>query len=234
MASATKNHASDPISLSVAGGHQTYPALACMMLSHAMYVSAAPGDELDPVPAKTAVGDISVGPRGFLQLLESDLGIVAAAASPAEEVARYRECLAECDRPDRFYHASLRVDPIGVARTLLEWRQTWYLHGWDGTFTSGVSPRLRDMADVEALAGEHVPAGMGQRLRSVLQLLPERRTQIETLTLRDSLDDLPLRWRQVVERLGAQSAPEPVASACPQSDLGKLQALADAQRAGRN
>ena len=183
------------------------------------------GDGLDPAPAKTAVGEISVGPRGLLRLLESDLGIVAATAHPSEEVALYRECLAECDDLSRFYHASFGVDPVGVARVLLDWRKTWYLHGWDGTFKGDVAPRLMDMAAVEALAQERVPACVGQRLRRALELLQEQRTQIETLTLDDHADDLPPMWQRLAEHLGADAAPSPVPAAQPQSDLGKLQAL---------
>ena len=81
------------------------------------------GDGLDLAPADTTVGEILVGPRGLLRLLASDLGIASVSAHPAEEVALYRECLAACDHPMRFYHASFAVDPVGTARTLLDWRQ---------------------------------------------------------------------------------------------------------------
>lgn len=183
------------------------------------------GDGLDPVPARTAVGEISVGPRGLLSLIESDLGLVYPTLHPSEEIALYRECLAECDDLGRFYHASFDVDPVGVARLLLDWRQNWYLHGWDGAFKGAVAPRLVDMAAVEALAGERLPACLGKRLRRVLDLLPARRTQIETLTLLDHPDDLPLPWRQLAERLQAKPVAEARPSALPSSDLGKLQVL---------
>ena len=183
------------------------------------------GDGLDPVSARTAVGEISVGFRGLLGLVESDLGLAAAALHPSEEVALYRECLAECDDLGRFYHASFEVDPVGVARVLLDWRQAWYLHGWDGAFSTPVAPRLMDMAAVEALAGERLPPCVGQRLRRVLERLAVQRTQIETLTLLDHPGDLPLMWRQLAERLHAKPVAQAVPSASPQSDLGKLQAL---------
>lgn len=183
------------------------------------------GDGLDPLPAKTSVGHIAVGPRGFLRLLESDLGLAAATTHPADEVALYRECLADRDDFSRFYHASFDVDPVGVARALLDWRQQWYLHGWDGTFGDDAPPRLLDMAAVETLARQRVPACLGQRLRCILQLLPERRTQVESLTLDDHPDDLPPLWRALAQLLHGKATPEPTAAAHPQSDLGKLQAL---------
>ena len=152
---------------------------------------------MEPSPAGTAVGEITVGPRGFLDLLESDLGLPPVTTHPSESIAAYRECLAERDDWVRFYHRSFDVDPVGVARTLNDWRQQWYLHGWDGRFPDRVGGRLGDMAVVEYLATERVPPGVGQRLRAVLGLLGRRRTQIRTVELLDDAADLPTMWRQI-------------------------------------
>ena len=139
-----------------------------------------------PCPC-TAVGEITVGPLGFLGLLESDLGVAPVVWHPSESIAAYRDCLAECDDWVRFYHRSFEVDPVGVARTLDDWRQQWYLHGWDGRFTGQVGGRLGGTwAAVEALAAERVPPGVGQRLRTVLALLDQRRTQVDEVELLDS------------------------------------------------
>ena len=183
------------------------------------------GDGLDLAPANTTVGEILVGPRGLLRLLESDLGIASISAHPAEEVALYRECLAACDHLTRFYHASFAVDPVSTARTLLDWRRQWYLHGWDGAFAGHVAPRLADMAAVETLAGERVPLCQGQRLRRILTLLDTQRTQIERFELLDHADDLPAMWRRLADRFACEAVAEPVVQAAPESDLGKLQAL---------
>ena len=181
-------------------------------------------DGLHPDPATDCVGEITVGPLGFLRLLESDLGLAPVAVHPAEEVALYRGCLAELDDLARFYHASFSVDPVGVARTLLDWRSAWYLHGWDGTFPSGVPQRLADLAAVEALAQDRLPPCMGQRLRSILALVQERRTQVETVTLLDQAQDLPVMWRRLLSRFNCAAIDEPTGAATPGTDLGKLQA----------
>ena len=182
-------------------------------------------DTLEPSPAGTAVGEITVGPRGFLDLLESDLGIPPVTTHPSESIAAYRECLAERDDWVRFYHRSFDVDPVGVARTLNDWRQQWYLHGWDGRFPDRVGGRLGDMAVVEYLATERVPPGVGQRLRAVLGLLGRRRTQIRTVELLDDAADLPTMWRRVLERFNCSELPANTGRAPGDSDLGKLQAL---------
>jgi len=183
------------------------------------------GDGLDLGTTGAAVGEATVGPRGLLRFLESDLGIAPAQVHPAEEAALYRECLAECDDLTRFYHRSFQVDPVGTARTLLDWRQQWYLHGWDGTFPEQVSARLADMAAVESVATGRVAPCAGQRLWRILQLLNKQRTQISDLHLLDDPRDLPLLWRRLAERLGGQPLPDPTPAAPPESDLGKLQAL---------
>ena len=181
-------------------------------------------DGLHPDLATDSVGEITVGPIGLLRLLESDLGIAPAAVHPAEEAALYRSCLADLDDLARFYHASFSVDPVGVARTLLDWRTGWYLHGWDGTFPAGVPQRLADLAAVEALARDRLPPCMGQRLRSILALIPERRTQVETVALLDQAQDLPVMWRRLLSRFNCRAIDEPTGAASPGTDLGKLQA----------
>ena len=180
---------------------------------------------LEPTLARTAIGEITVGPLAFLSLLESDLGVPPVATHPSESVAAYRACLAERDDKARFYHASFDIDPVGVARTLNEWRQRWYLHGWDGTFSDAVGGRLGDMALVEALAVERVPPGIGQRLRTVLKLLQRRRVQVREVELLDDPDDLPTMWQRVVAHFDCLPLPAAGDQAPGASDLGKLQGL---------
>ena len=182
-------------------------------------------DGLEPSLPCTAVGEITVGPRGFLGLLESDLGVAPVGSHPSESIAAYRECLAECDDWVRFYHRSFGVDPAGVARTLNDWRQQWYLHGWDGRFPDDAGGRLGDMAAAESLAIEGVPPGEGQRLRTVLALLDRRRTQVREVELLDAACDLPPLWRRVLERFDCAKTPASTGCAPSDSDLGKLQAL---------
>ncbi|MYF28552.1 MAG: PD-(D/E)XK nuclease family protein [Gammaproteobacteria bacterium] len=181
-------------------------------------------DALEPSLPRTTVGEITVGPLGFLGLLESDLGIAPVASHPSESIAAYRACLAECDDWVRFYHRSFDVDPVGVARTLNDWRQRWYLYGWDGRFPDQVGGRLGDMEAVESLAAERVSPGVGQRLRAVLALL-DKRTQVAEVELLDDAHDLPPLWRRVLERFNCSTTPPSTGHAPWDSDLGKLQAL---------
>ena len=182
-------------------------------------------DGLEPTLPCTGLGEITVGPKGLLSLLESDLGLAPLSSHPSESIAAYRECLTECDDWVRFYHRSFDVDPVGVARTLNEWREQWYLHGWNGRFPEDVGGRLGDMAAVESLATQRVPPGVGQRLQAILALLGKRRTQIREVELLDSPDDLPALWRRVFDRFNCSTTADSTGRAPWDSDLGKLQAL---------
>ena len=181
-------------------------------------------DGLDPSPPATVLGDIRLGPRGLLEMLETDLGLPPVLDHPAAQLARYRSCLADANDFARFYHASFDVDPIGVARELMRWRAAWYEAGWDGRF-DGAEPRLADMAAVEVLARERAAPCIGQRLAAVSDALETRRTQIERLMLLDEPADLPRAWRRVVDAIGFEVHPgvRPSPGATPGSDLFRLQ-----------
>ncbi len=186
-------------------------------------------DGLDPSPPATVLGDIRLGPRGLLETLETDLGLPPVLDHAAAQLARYRSCLADANDFARFYHASFEVDPIGVSRELMRWREAWYEAGWDGSF-DGPDPRLVDMAAVESLARERALPCVGQRLARIARALQTRRTQIERLVLLDDPADLPLAWRRVVDTIGFEVHPgaSPAPGAEPPSDLARLQAtLAD-------
>ena len=182
-------------------------------------------DGLDPSLPATVLGDIRLGPRGLLETLETDLGLPPVLDHAAAQLARYRSCLADANDFARFYHASFEVDPIGVSRELMRWREAWYEAGWDGSFDRP-DPRLVDMAAVEGLARERALPCVGQRLARIARALQTRRTQIERLVLLDDPADLPLAWRRVVDTIGFEVHPgaSPAPGAEPPSDLARLQA----------
>ncbi|MBK6511888.1 MAG: hypothetical protein IPG06_22270 [Haliea sp.] len=81
-----------------------------------------------------SLGDISVGPNGFLRLLETQLGIPARDISFTARLIQYLGCIDRVNHAAAFYHESYQADPFSVARTLLQWRDQWYLAGWTGRF----------------------------------------------------------------------------------------------------
>ena len=91
---------------------------------------ALKADSALPEIQADALGDITVGPNGFLGLLETQLGIPGSEVSFTSRLVQYLACMEQTDHPGAFYHASYEADPFSVARTLLQWRDQWYLAGW--------------------------------------------------------------------------------------------------------
>ena len=123
-------------------------------------------DSLNSAVPRNAAGEATLGPMGFLKVLETQLGLPTPDTHPSEASFSYLQCLREASTPDRFFHRSLEIDPINVARTLLDWRAQWYEAGWDGTFPDDAPARLADMAAVETIARNRVPPTHGERLQA--------------------------------------------------------------------
>src|ERR1700676_2096948 len=121
------------------------------------------------------------GPQGFLRLLELRLGLASKPASAASRIVRYRESLHKAaSLKPRFYTASFAKDPLAVAETLLRWRDELVLAGWDGSPDPGSSRRIRDLADVEGLAGLDLSPGFGDRIRKALTEIDRRDPKFAT------------------------------------------------------
>lgn len=164
-----------------------------------------------------------VGRLGFLSLLETYLGLSAPEASTTKRVAVYSGLLRAHDNNSRFYSESLKVDSIGTAVRLLAWRDEWRLGGWDGYAQPTHPTRLQELAAIEKVALEVLPAGEAERLHLVLQALRESGPgPIKSVALVDMPEDFPLLWRQVLEHLPAVEIRPPE----PQGE-GQLRALQD-------
>lgn len=176
------------------------------------------------------LGEAVVGPLGFLNILETQLGLLADHPSLAERVVQYRDCLMRADTVERFYHHSFDTDPLGTASTLLGWRDLWHLHGWNGRMVAGAGRRLSDLAAVEESARESVSSSVGERLARVLVELDRRRPPIKAVLLVDPLAAFPPRWREVLARLPLTEVAEEAAGGA--GFLGRLQE--NLRKAGAN
>ena len=140
-------------------------------------------DGLQPQRPTNAAGMVTLGPSGLLGVLETRLGLPPPMVHPSEAAFAYLQCLRAASAESRFFHRSLLVDPVNVARTLLGWRARWYEASWDGTFPDTAPVRLADMAAVEALARNNVPPSPGERLGRVAAALGERAAGIDCVEL---------------------------------------------------
>lgn len=159
---------------------------------------------------ENVMGSAIVGPSGFLEILETHLGLLAERPAEASRTVQYRECLEKCDGEDRFYHRSFAADPLGTAATLLKWRDDWVLHGWNGTAADDTPPRIVDMAAVEKLANETVDAGISQRVAAVAKALEHLNPPIDSVCLVDGIELFPSLWQKVLSFFTIQFAADPV------------------------
>jgi hypothetical protein len=156
--------------------------------------------------ARDALGDSTVGPLGFLGILETQLGLTRVVSPQAQRIVQMRECLQAACNGSRFYEKSFGLDEFGTADTILAWRDLWYEHGWDGTATADATARLCDMAAIDKLASSRVFPGIGQRLNDIAVMLAFRRPQIQSIEHFEPLDEFPRAWRRVLAALPAMPA----------------------------
>ena len=150
---------------------------------------------------RAALGEITVGPSGFLNILETHQGLLRLHASQSERIVQYRDCLRQCDEQERFFHRTFATDELGTSATLLGWRDAWYLNGWSGKAQPGASARIRDLGDVETLAAEYVAPSIGQRLTCVIDAMQNRQTPIDRVLLLDPMEAFPKRWQELLSLL---------------------------------
>jgi len=143
------------------------------------------------------------GPVGFAQILETRLGLKAKAVSAPQRTAQYLELL-ETAPPTAFFASSFAKDPIAVAETLLNWRDSLIEAGWAGQTASADSPRLRDLAKIEAHTPGRLAPGLADRLRAILSELASRSPKLESLEVMEARDCLPTLWQQICDRLSAR------------------------------
>ena len=174
---------------------------------------------------KTSAGELTFGPHRLLQWLEGQCGLESPDVSFTSRALQYLSCLKKCDSPQRFYHASLNVDEIGVSRRLLGWRDSWYEAGWKGQELSGASRRLQDMVDVEKHAQTMLPHNIGQRIQAVIVRLKVMDLPVTVKSI-DAIEQYASAWQDLLVQLGTEEIQ--MFSECHASvdtDLGKLQSL---------
>lgn len=155
-----------------------------------------------PGGKSASFGEKYVSYPQLFSLLEVALGIVYVPTPTAKRISAYRRKLEAAINSERFYSASFKLDPIGVAKTLLRWRDELCLAGGGdlSVFAKAESQRLRDLAQVEK-AGQPVPMGEAERIDQIIAALTARKTTIDKIVLLDKEAVLPEAYRRLINAL---------------------------------
>lgn len=161
---------------------------------------------------RATAGEIWVGQLGLLSAMETMTGLRGPGTPP---VLRAASLVPEIRTKQGFWSASAEVDPLGTATRLLQWRDYLCLHGWQG---EECSDRLRELAHVT----KDVLPGIPERLLALKEKLNWTSNTVSTLTLLQPLDELPLRWQQVINALkenGTDVTPQKIIASKAGGDL---------------
>ena len=194
------------------------------------------GLELEGGSQSTAAwGEVSGGPQVLLSLLELRLGLAHRPVSDPCRAAAYRVFLEQvAGMSEVFFKNSLELDPVGVSRELLEWRDELVLSGWDPQVKTGC-PRIEALAAVELAAAGKLSLGVGDRLLRILAELKIRNPGIGFLTVREPKALFPALWTRTLEHLGARfGSANPIreSAGAPIRDLDRLAAALAGAGAG--
>lgn len=172
-----------------------------------------------------AAGQVRVGPRGLLALLQTRLGLTRPAVDQAVRIAQYLRLIEQCvesprDRA-RFWPArSFALDPWSTARQLLRWRDAAVEAGWRAAESAELPPRLAALAAVERRAVVGMP-GTADAAGRPATLTPGAADDLAELVAELAFDDtgwplgidhlvvqedpaaLPGLWPRLLELLGA-------------------------------
>lgn len=175
----------------------------------------------------SSIGSCYLNIAGFLNLLETRLGVNSPDTSFTNRLVDYLDCIERTKNPAAFYQASYKQDPFSVARKLLLWRDELYMAGWTGSFSKKVSlsKRLIDIESIETLANPEVSKNIGQRFQYILERLKHDTVFISQVILHDDLDHFPPLVKKVIEAIGANLQRQECvkASAIDGTDLAQLQ-----------
>jgi hypothetical protein len=150
-----------------------------------------------PGPLKgrdACIDEAWVGPLGFMNILETRLGLTGHYPSGTE---RALKLLRHLRAQEGFWSKSASKDAIGTALRLLKWRDELWLSGWRG---EARTERLRQLAALTRDAAD----GIADRLQAACDVLAKQPVEIEEVVLLEPETHLSAAWRAMLSGLRKQ------------------------------
>ena len=191
-------------------------------------------DAAFPSPAQTSGGFVSLGPQGLLHTLEDFLGLGGYPTKNEHlRIEQYRQGLQQYlnQEEEAFFKRSFEADQLGCATALLNMRDELRLAGWSFDFTEDLPERLKSIASIEQQlegAEQQLLPGFADRFCAVLQSLPERKQEIEQISLNEPEDFFPDHFQRlfkVLREKGVNISPLPETTIEGDSDLSQLKKI---------
>ena len=114
--------------------------------------------------------------QGLLSQLALHAGIHQQIPSYPERLAAYHSVLLEYDasHPDNLFHSSISIDSISVAKSLLLWRDTLALCGWNSKTSLDGCTRLNELASIDSLYHDDGLASLLAKLSEQIESIKNR------------------------------------------------------------
>src|SRR5580704_16361958 len=203
-----------------------------MLLPQPAFMKITFGKALDGTefrPANDSLGGIVCGPLRLVEILETQLGLKRKPVSDVTRIFQFVKVLETiAGNKPRFYSASFGKDQLSVSETLLNWRDSLVLAGWNGN-ANGSSKRLHDLADINAALTDAALPGQPDRLVAISNSLAQRNHGVEEIVVVDPPAAFSRLWIEILTKLSAKfKIPEQGFGAIHNEQQTDLQRLARA------
>ena len=134
--------------------------------------------------------------QGLLSQLALHAGIHQQMPSFPERLTSYHKALLEYDsgQQDNLFHQSIQIDSISVAKTLLRWRDSLALCGWNSQIMLDSCSRLNTLAEIDTYFHDEGLACLLTKLSKQIERMKSGEVRIP-LAYKDLVIEIPCRQK---------------------------------------
>ena len=181
--------------------------------------------------APKAMGTIYVGNMGLMAFLEQRAGIHYNIKSDVEREADYRNAITSFladkkETDDVFFSGAVKVDPFGVARKLLKWRDSLIMAGWNGTCSNERCSKLVTLAEIEQYFQSSGTADCWRKLCEEYHRRDVLHGMVEKIRFDSTKMDIPFLIRETLNGIFQRGEVQFESNCCQQDmDVSKIKLL---------
>ena len=144
--------------------------------------------------ASVTFDDQVLATPGLLHQLALHAGVHQHESPFPERLTAYHKALKEFDKdhPDNIFHKSIGIDSMGVAKTLIRWRDDLALGGWSSQTRLEGKRRLNDLAEIDAYYEDRGLARLLKKLKEQIELMGSKKIAIPQV-YKDLVIEIPCK-----------------------------------------